>query len=82
MHSAVHGHAEREPEGGGGHQADAQPGVGAGADADDDAGDGVELQPGLGEHPVDGGQQQLPVPARVDLARLGEDGRRRRAGRR
>ena len=46
------------------------------------AGDGVELAPGLGEHPVDGGQQQLPVPAGVDLARLGDDGRRRRAGRR
>ena len=33
------------------------------------------LQPGLGEDPVDGGQQQFPVPARVHLARLGDDGR-------
>ena len=51
------------------------PVYGPGPDADDDPGDGVELQPRLGEHPVDGRQQQLPVPARVHLAGRGDDGR-------
>ncbi len=71
---AVHGHAERGREGRGRDEADAQTGVRAGADADDHAGDRVELQPGLGEDPIDGGQQQLPVAAGVDLARRGDDG--------
>ncbi len=70
---AVHRDAEGETEGVGGHQTDAQSGVGAGSDADDDAGDGVESEPGLGEHAVDGREQQLPVPARVHLARRGDD---------
>lgn len=67
------GHAERGPEGGGGHQAHAQPGVRTRAHADHDVADRVELVAGLGQHPVDGGQQQLAVPARVHLAGLGED---------
>ncbi len=71
----MHGHAEREPERVGGHQADAQPGVRTGAHTDDDAGDGVEARARLGEDPVDGGQQEFPVPTRVHLARRGDDGR-------
>ncbi|CAK7281680.1 conserved hypothetical protein [Streptomyces misionensis JCM 4497] len=70
---AVHGDAERQPEGVGRHQADAQPGVGAGTGADDDPGDRLQRAAGLGEDPVDGRQQQLPVPARVHLARRGDD---------
>ncbi len=70
---AVDRHVEGGREGRGRDEPDPQPGVRAGADADDDVADRAELHAGLGEHPVDGGQQQFAVPAGVDLAFLGED---------
>ncbi len=73
MHRPWTGTPSADPKVGGGHQADPQPGVRSRAHADHDVADLVELEAGLGQHPVDGGQQQLAVPARIHLAGLGED---------
>ncbi|GHF47590.1 hypothetical protein GCM10010359_57210 [Streptomyces morookaense] len=68
------GDGEHGAEGGRGDDADAQAGVRAGADADDDVRHVRQLPAGLREDPVDGGKQQLTVPAGVHLTRLGDDG--------
>lgn len=67
-------HPERRAEGRGRDEADAQSGVRAGAHTDDQVRHGPEPETGPGEDAVDCGQQQLAVPARVDLALGGEDG--------